>query len=361
MKLSNLKISVFIACVMLFAISCSSDDPEDRVIVAPATGSYSNGLFILNEGGFGSSNASVTFVDETGETFNDIFTTVNERNLGDVAQSMGFNEQEAYIVVNNSSTIEVVDRNTFEEIATVTTLISNPRFIAFNNNVGYVTNWGDPFDTTDDYVAVLNLETNLVESFIPVAEGPERMVVHNNNLYVAHKGGFGFGDTVTIINLDTQSVSTIINVGDVPDAMQLVNGSLYVLCSGKPAFTEDETLGQLFKINPETNVIENTLTFPEGVHPSFLQFDNGSLYYTLNGNVFEINTNNFQLPTTPFINPSNDGLQVVYGFNVINSKIFVTDAKDFASNGAVFVYNNQGMLEEQVTAQINPNAVYLNN
>jgi hypothetical protein len=45
-------------------------------------------------------------------------------------------------------------------------------------------------------VAVLNLENYTVSSTIEVVEGPEKMVVKDQNLFVAHIGGFGFGNSI---------------------------------------------------------------------------------------------------------------------------------------------------------------------
>ncbi|MGK0376933.1 YncE family protein [Patiriisocius sp. Uisw_017] len=347
--------------ILVFTVSCTSDDREEVVQELPPSGAYTEGMFILNEGGFGSSNATVSFLDSDREVYGSIFSGVNNRGLGDVAQSMGFYGERAYIAVNNSSTIEVVNRNTFESIATTTAMIVNPRYIEFSGNKGYITNWGDPNDVSDDYVAVLNLATNLVETKIPVPEGPEKILFHNEKLYVAHKGGYGYGNTITVIDVITQLVTSTIAVADVPSGMVITNGSLYVLCSGKAPFTQDETVAELFKINTATNTIEASLTFPIGVHPSFLELNNNILYYTIEGAVFAAAINDFQLPTSPLFQPSSNGLEILYGFKVTNSTIYIADAKDYASNGEVFIYNINGALQQQFSVAIIPNSFYFNN
>ena len=249
MKKSISKYAFLLLSVLAFTVSCTSDDRDDIVQETPISGTYNDGLFILNEGGFGSTNASITFLDNDDQVYNSIFSGVNNRDLGDVAQSIGFNGDNAYVVVNNSSTIEIVNRNTFESITTTTSMIVNPRYIEFSDTKGFITNWGDPNDVSDDYVAVLNLTTNQVETKIPVAEGPEKLVIHNGKLYVAHQGGYGYGNSVTVIDVATQTVVTSIEVADVPSGIIVANGSLYVLCSGKAPFTNDETVAKLFKIN----------------------------------------------------------------------------------------------------------------
>ncbi|EDM43407.1 putative surface layer protein [unidentified eubacterium SCB49] len=361
MKKIQLNKTILLSIICLAILSCTSDDRDDPVQEVPITGDYTQGLFVLNEGGYGSSNASVSFLDNEGQLYQSIFAGVNDKNLGDTAQSMGFNEDYGYIVVNNSSTVEVVDRNTFTSIATVTSQIVNPRYIAFSDSNGFITNWGDPNDPNDDYVAVLNLETNLVESKIIVSEGPEKMVVHNGKLFVAQKGGYGYGNTITVIDLETQLVVSNIEVSDVPTGMVISDNSLYVLCAGKAPYTGEETQGALYKINANTYTTEASLSFPEGVHPSFLELDNNTLYFTQEGSVYAMTTANFQLPTTPIFEPALDGLEILYGFTVAEGLIYLADAKDYASNGETFIYNLNGALQQQFTVAIIPNSFYFNN
>ena len=349
---------VAIAIATLFQ-SCTSDDRDD----APQEplGTYDQGLFILNEGSFNGNNASVSFVDADEDTYHNIFFAVNGTGLGDVAQSMAFHDEEAYIVVSNSSSIEVVDRYSFEHITSITGQILNPRYMVFSGDKAFISNWGDPFDTADDYIAVLNLANNTVESTIAVAEGPERLLVNNGTLYVAHKGGYGHGNTISVINTATSSLTTTIPVGDVPDGMVAHNGTLYVISAGKPDWTGDETLGKLQTINLNTNAVTTTTDFAAGEHPGNLEIDNGTLYYTLNGNVYAMGTTDTTLPATAFIQPSTDGLVTLYGFKVHDGTIYLADAKDYVSNGAAFIYSTTGDFIRQFGTQLIPNGFYIDN
>ena len=138
---------------------------------------------------------------------------------------------------------------TLEHITTISTGLNNPRYIAFSNGKGYVTNWGDGTNPDDDYVAVVNLSSNTITTSIPVVEGPERILEHNNKLYVAHIGGFGFGNSISVIQPNNNIVSSIL-VEDVPNSMVVVNNDLYVLCGGKPSWSESETSGSLIFTSP---------------------------------------------------------------------------------------------------------------
>ncbi|MDN3665708.1 YncE family protein [Algibacter miyuki] len=359
MKTSFFKHVSLLFFISIVTLSCTSDDRE-HVVELPE-GDYNQGLFILNEGGYGYSNASVSFIDTDEQIFNSIYSGVNDADLGDVAQSMGLYGDYAYIVVNNSATIEIVNRYTFEYIATVTTDIVNPRYIAFDGAKGYITNWGDPNDTTDDYVAVLNLNTNLVEDKITVAEGPENILVNNGKIYVSHIGGYGFGNTISVIDLVSETLTGTITVGDVPGDMLVDNGKLYVLCSGKPNYATEETSGQLVKINLTNDTVEASLSFPETEHPRFLDIYNSTLYYTLDKAVYTLETNSFELPVTALFSLSDSGVQIPYGFKIHNDQIYVADAKDYVSNGEVFIYNMSGAKQKTFSVEIIPNSFYFNN
>lgn len=340
-------------------VSCSNDDDNITNDDDLPLGDYENGVFVLNEGGFGASNASVSFIDADGNLYNNIYTNVNEMALGDTAQSIGFDDDKAYIVVNGSNTIEVVNRYTFEHITTITAQLANPRYIVFNNGKGYVSNWGDPLNPDDDYIAVINTSSYAVESTIPVAEGPEKMEKEGNSLYVAHRGGWGYGNSISVISLSSNNVTTTIEVADIPDSLEEENGILYVLCKGKESWAGEETQGALVKINTATNVVVESLSFGEGVHPSNLDIENGTIYYTVDADVYQKGLN-APLPSSPLFSVGSQGVYGIYGFAVEDDKIYVGDAKDYSSNGEVFIYSLTGQLQNNYTVGVTPNGFYFN-
>lgn len=356
----NLKLVAMFAVILLLQ-NCTSDDREIRVDSPPPSGDYANGIFVLNEGGYTYSNASVSFIDNSGQVYNNIFYAVNGRLLGDVAQSMAFHGDKAYIMVNNSNTIEVVNRYTFESITTIEQDILNPRFMTFVGDKGYITNWGDPADSTDDYVAVLNTETQVVINTISVSEGPEEIVNNNGTLYVAHKGGWDYGNTISVLNAATETITSSIQVSDVPGNMLIHNSDLYVLCAGKGDYTGDETLAGLHKINLATNQVTDQIIFADGTHPRHFQITNNSLLYTLNRAVFKVNLSDFTLPTTPFFSTNVQNVGQLNGFKISNGNIYIADAKDYVSNGAVLIYDLQGQFQQNYHVKLIPNGFYNNN
>lgn len=351
------------AAAFLFT-GCNNDE---GVPVLPETGTdalaYENGILMLNEGNFGSGNASVTFIsNDLAEIQNDIFGTVNEVDAwGDTAQSMAFDGDLAYIVVNGSQKVEVVNRYTFESIATIGGLdqpdFLNPRYMAIANGRGYVTNWGDGTDPNDDFVSVVNLENNTVETKISLAEGPERLLVRGNMIYVALVGGFNFNNSLAVIDATSNTVTTSIIVADGPNSLQLdADGNLWVLSGGSPSYTENETAGQLDKIDTSNNTVTESFTFGPTEHPGFLSYEDGTLYYDLAGNIFKMDVSDTTLPLQAEFTETN-----FYDMTVHDGKLYGTDAKDFASNGSLEIYDlTDNSLLDSKEVGINPGAVYFN-
>ena len=343
-----------------FFVSCSNDDNNDETPQEPR-GNYEGGLFIANEGKLDDANGNISYLSDDLKIENNVFSTINpEKTKNDIIQYIGFNGDAAYLIVNNSNKIEVVNRYTFKSIATITANLKYPRFIAFANGKGYVTNWGDPLVATDDYVAVLDLATNTISATkIPVVEGPEKIIENDGKLYVAHKGGYSQGNSLTIINSATNSVVTNFVIGDVPSSLIKDNGTLYVLCDGRPYYDGPETAGKIVKLSLSSNTITSTINFPDLTHPGFMDIYDSKLYYTVNNNVYVTNTNATTLPTTEIFTA--EKVSSLYGFSVKNDKIYIADAVNYQDPGDIYIYSLKGAFNSEFSVGVVPNGFYFNN
>lgn len=344
-----------------FFTSCTSDDdvneiPEER-------GDYANGIFVLNEGNFNSGNSTVSFVDENLEEItHSIFSLENSgAALGDTGQSMGFYEDYAFIVVNVSNKIEVVDRNTFERIATIETGLENPRYIAFSNGHAYVTNWGDGENPDDDYVAVIDAVGFEVVENISVVDGPERIISGDEMIYVAHAGRTTQNNRISVIDAGTNSVTEMLTVGDVPNDLEIEDGHLWVTSGGIPAWTGMETAGRISKISLASYETVQEYNFPDATyHPANLEIENGLVYYTLGNAVYTFNENEESLPESEFM--VLDEVEILNGFEVRNNRIYaVSTNSSYTGDGDLYVYDaTSGSLIAPFETGINPNGVYFN-
>ncbi|CAD0008291.1 YncE family protein [Flavobacterium chungangense] len=343
MKFKNLYLGL-IASAFLFA-SCSSDD---NTIIDTPLGAYDNGVLILNEGNFGNPNASVSYISNDLMTSqNNIFSVVNPTKvLGDVAQSLSFSDDKAFIVINNSNEVEVVNRYTFASLGTITEKLENPRYSVVLNNKLYVTN------AISNAVTVYNATTYAYITSISLNKTAEKIVAANGKLYVTN-GAFGKGNEVTVINESTNTVSTTITVEEGVNSIEVYDGTVYVLCGNK-----DRT--KLFKINAANDAVTSieSTTLKDALN---MDIDGNKIYYTQGTGVYAINTNATAFSNTPLFSVTDNSWSTFYGFGVIDGKIYSGDANGFTADGIVTVYSTTGTALKTLTVGIGPNGFYSNN
>ena len=351
MKKNLRKIGMFALAITVLS-SCKKDNIDDIYVA----GNYEDGYFVTNEGNFGTGNGSISFVDEYGAVENDVFASINSFALGDVVQSMNIINDNAYILVNGSSKIEVASVDSMYSVATIDAV--SPRYIAkVNDNKAYVTDWGI------NGVQVIDLLTNTISSTIACGTGPEGITVANGFAYVCNVGGWGLDNTVSVINTTTDAVETTLIVGDKPNSVVVdVNGAVWVLTGGFTEYDDDwnvvsETAGNLVKI--VNNTIEETYAFALGNHPQDLVIDDaGTTLYYSDGSwskaVYAFDVNDTALPTTALINKS------FYGLGVHGGYVYGTDAVDFTQSGWSYKYTSEGTIIDSVQVGIIPGGYCFN-
>src|SRR5688500_15237380 len=110
--------------VTVLSVSFSSCDDDD----SQPKGKFEDGVFVVNEGNFQDANGTISHVSSDGTVTQDLFGSENNGlALGDVVQSMTIDSDFAYIVVNNSNKMEVVNANTFVAEYTLKNLLL-PRY-----------------------------------------------------------------------------------------------------------------------------------------------------------------------------------------------------------------------------------------
>ena len=141
---------------------------------------------------------------------NDLFYTVNGRPLGDVPNSIIINGDKAYIVVNNSGKIEVVDSTTLASIETISGLISPRYMTVINDNKAYVSS------LYSDSVAIINLTNIAISGYINLRRTSEAITLVGNKAFISNWAG---GKEVMVINTITDKLIDSIAVGIEPESM----------------------------------------------------------------------------------------------------------------------------------------------
>ncbi len=331
----------------LALISCNNDDND-----AQPLGSYDNGVLVLNEGGAG----TVDYIHEDLQTGQqDIFTLVNgnAQDIGQYAQSMFFDGARAFIISNGSNKITVVNRYTFEYIATISTGLSVPRYGVVSGGKAYVTNMASFFNDTDDYVAVIDLSNLSVGAPIAMNAYADRIAVGGGKIWVAN-GAFGSGNSVTVIDPATGQVSGTIATGLAPNSLEYKDGIVHVMCA-----TSGQG-GKLVRIDAGTATVADAMIIP-GLYPQNLDIEGQKAYFTAGTKIYSVELEEDTFVDSELVDTQSESDYIGYGFAVNGGRIYISEAaEDFSSNGFVLVYDLSGNLIAEILAGLGPNGFYFN-
>jgi len=334
--------------VATLAVSCTKEEGQDNTLY------FRQGLYITNEGPFQTGTGTVTFFDyETGTAYQDAFRTVNGTELGNVVQSMTLMDSIAFIVVNNSARIEVVNSETLKHITSISGGLVLPRYVQqVSRNKAYVTDWAG-------VVNILDLSTLTVTGTIPAGTGPELMLKAGNYVYVLNGGGYSVDSTITVIDATTDQVVKTIQVADRPTGIvEDASGKVWVLCSGK-GFNgwpdPSDTKGFLFRINPVDLKIEYTYDFGDSsMHPEKLVInpEHNLLYFLYNNGIYQYNTAIANAAPGRVVSHSN---LYALTYDKTHNYLLASDPADFQSNGWVIRFDaTAGNAVDSIPAGIVP-------
>jgi hypothetical protein len=327
--------------LLFLLVSCKKDTPPDDnnpdII-------KEHGVFIVNEGNYMWSNASVSFYNfVNGQYFEDVFDEVNNRPLGDVAQSITVSNGKAYIVVNNSNKIEIVDLKYFTSVGVITGLTSPRYFLPVTVTKAYVS------DLYSNSISIVDLSSNAKTGSIPCKGSTEEMLVVGNEVYVTNTRT----DKIYIVNSSSDAVADSIQVGFASNSMAVdKNGKLWVFCAGDAA---NSIHASIYRVNTATRMVEQSFTLPDGLDiwdKMRMNAAKDTLYYMDKG-IFQMPIDASALPSTALIGQRSSmfhGLAV----NPIDNSIFVADAVDYIQKGKVRYYSSTGVLKGTINTGIIP-------
>jgi len=336
---------VIVGIVIAGFVGCK-DDPAG-VLPGDVTAT-ARGVYILNEGLWGQGNASLSYLDfDTGQFTDEVFRTANGRPLGDVGNHIVVHNGSAYIVVNNSDKVEIIETHTHRSLGTIDAGAgANPRQIAFvSDTLALLTN------LYDASVSVVNLVSQSVVGRIPVGSNPEGIAISSGKAFVANSG-FGTGNTVSVINVITLTVSKTIAVADNPaDVVRTSDGQIYVLCAGAYGdFSDpnDDTPAQVMVIDPLSETVVDSV-FAGGHAFRMSAGRNGRAYIVADVNVLEIDTRNHTV-----VGPFAAGVFYGVGVEEESGDVYLADARDYVSPGRVVIYSRQGLMRGEYNVGLIP-------
>lgn len=352
MKKLNL-LWVMALATMLFA--CKPDTP-----VNPNALNLGSGLFVLNEGTYQYSNASLSFYDIEADTVcNNLFYKVNNAPLGDVAQSMALVDGKLYVVMNNSNYIYKVDATTMVCDTTKPYKMGefySPREMYFvAPDKAYVS------DLISPNLWIINPKTMTHTGTVAMGKTTEKMVQVGNELYVSNWSNYYLPEmkknTVQVVDLNNDVKVAEIEVGKEPNTMVVDNnGHVWVLCEGA-TWESDGEHPTLWEINPQLKTAEKRYEF-DGTASTLKANPVGDRLYLINNNMvrrFDIAT----MALSESFGITAEAGSMFYNMAVEprSGDLYVTDAKNYVMPGTVYRYTDDGLLLASFEAGIIPSAM----
>lgn len=340
---SMLKLSIMVICCALVFVGC--DKTPNTVSDEPSvTDTTAQGIFICNEGNFQWGNASLSLYNSaTGSVQEDVYKAVNGKGLGDVLQSMNIINGMAYLLVNNSKKIEVIDAKTCKSMYTITGLNSPRYLLPISGQKAYVS------DLYEKAVYVLDLTSKQITKKIACGTWTEQMVLLNQKAFVCGTNS----SYVYVINTQTDLLEDSIALGY--GAQYIVKDKhqkLWILSNGKAPIVP-----QLFCIN-EGGMIEKTFNFGSEDLPSRLIISPSlDKLYWLNKGIFAMDITANVLPTTPLVEAASRNFYGL-GYNPHKNQLMASDAKDFVQKSEVYLFDTLGNLKGNFRTQINSGYFY---
>ncbi|WP_405326612.1 YncE family protein [Leeuwenhoekiella sp. LLG6367-2.1] len=355
MKINKLTL---LALLSVFILNSCSDDTDDLIDQVPE-GDYTDGFFVLNEGGIG----TVTYIsDDLSDVEQDIFASANPNaaDLGAYTQSIFFDDNNrAYIISNGSNLITVVDRYTFELIDVIDEGLTVPKYGVVYKGKAYVTNNNtfddytydndNPPSSYDDFIAVIDLETLSVESTIETNSYTEQIEEEDGLIYV-NGSSFGYGNTINVINPSSNAVVRTISTAFGVNSFDIEDGSIYTLSSNSYEVFNKDNGEQI-----------SNLEFSDLSGASNLVLEDDKAYFTVNRSVYVMEQNSTTEPEKPLLTYSSTSQYgAMYGFAAKDGRIYIADGGDFSSDSFVEIYSTNGSLLKNITVGLGPNGFYFN-
>lgn len=329
------KWSFLLLSALSIVFSCKKNDSPP-----PVTPAVTTGVYTLDQGIFGHNNTVLTYYDfSTGIPTTDFFKSVNGFGLGDTGSDFIIYGGKLYIVMNVSGYVAVSNSSTAKFMDTI-----NFKNAGVNRGPENVIAYGNKVfvSSSDGTVAVIDTTTLAIDKFITVGTNPAQMAISGTHLYVSNTGAISgnYDSTLSIIDLTALAETGKITVGINPGSIAAdSSGNIYVACTGDYV----STAPSLVKVSVASNKVVLTV---DSIVGSLRYYNNTLLTtggYLGAANTGILNTSDLTATRASFVT---DGTIIAnpYGLDIdpATGDVYVCDAKDYTSSGAVFCFDKTG-------------------
>jgi YVTN family beta-propeller protein len=342
---------LFIALAFVAVLSSCHKDKVNPQIDQPTA--QRAGIYILNQGGIGHNNSTLTYYDYTTKNLvADQYVAANTNKLGDTGNDLGIYGSKMFIVVNNSNVVDVVNAKTSKLVKQIT--LNQPRSVVFYKSNAFITSYSGT-------VSVIDTASLTISKTVTVGSDPEQMVIANGKLYVANSGGLDLTPATTVSVIDLTALTETKKITVIADPISITTDAydnVYVLSLGdfntvQPGMTIIDDKTDAVKSKPTVSLGYNVPVYAQGDFVYYPTADNKIAVY--NAKTQAASAANFITDGTVITTP-----YAISG-DPATGEIFVTDAKDYSSNGTLTAFDKNGKKEYSIVTGINPGKITLLN
>ena len=268
MKLRNFYLPVLSCLATAIGLTSCSDDDYDPYEGGSLVAMPEYRGFILNEGSYGSNDASISFFDAAEDTttsaYNDIFYIQNGVKLGDTGQSLIVYDNSLFVAVYGSSYVAKLNKSGVLQVETDFSSYGQPRYMAAEDDYLYVTTYGG-------YVVKLSTSDLSYIDKVEVGAAPERIIEEDGKLYVALGYTTDLATTdnrMAIIDVESFEVEQYVEVME--NAQNVVGDGNYIFIQG---YGTDWVNTPVYVYNVSTGEAKNI-----GYNASFMVEEDNVLY-----------------------------------------------------------------------------------
>ncbi|MDR0971639.1 MAG: hypothetical protein LBM25_04560 [Bacteroidales bacterium] len=348
-----------IALIAFGFLGCSEEENEKT----NSENLLEKGLFVLCEGLDGMNNSSLNYFKSSSNEVIDLFNEVNGQSLGDLANDLIEKDDKLFIAMKNSACINVVNKSNGKLIKRIPIVDNSgrnrmPSRMCSSSNKVFLC-------CVDGSVVEINAKALNIERIALAGRNPEAICYLNNKLYVSNSGGLdwntsiGYDRTVSVIDAYSMQEIKKIDVGLNPAFIKpLGENKVGVLIKGNYA----DIKGKFVIIDALTDEVEQE---EEIAMSNFDVLDNSIIYTNFDWTTFLPSIKKWDFTSGETFFSSSEIVSSIsspYGVNVSkeNNEVYITDAKDYASSGEVYVFDLNGNFKYSFSTGINPSIVISN-
>lgn len=308
-------------------------------------------IYLLNEGGWGLNNASLTLI-EKGKATNKYFTQKNNRGLGDLGNDMKLYGGKIYIAMNGSNTIEIVNASTGKSLKQIQLEEkAMPRQLAFDGGYAYIS------CHNKEILKIDTVSMSITARITISGSSPEGIAAQDGKLYVTNSGGQDFPNydsTMSIIDIATFKEDEVVTIGLNPgEIISLGNEKLLISVVGNYG----DIPSSLKIFNTETKSIEKIID----INVSDFIVYNQAIYGCNSGGAsfvkYDLSTG--QEDKTSYIKDQGK-IKIPYGITIdeLSGDIYVMDAVDYAGvKGTLYCFDKNGNSKFNIEIGIFPKKI----